>query len=337
MITFRQLQTGPVGRASGLDVNSDDFMQYCNDAVEQLMTRGNWWATVMEMTGCVRDNCIVWPRGVATILALNECRRNTIVVNHWYQFRPCDFSHKHDFDHYARNGWAGTLHTMAGNTSPVFNPVKSDGFTIRFFISLPSDAGKTVTVYGVDNNGQNIRTQRSDGTVQDGVQVILANPSADTPMAIRHVSRIVKDETDAAINAYQFNVAQGFLLDLAQWQATEVNPEYITSQITGHRGRQGGCCIQQVSALVKLRFVPFKYADDLVQIDNQSAIRDMLLAIRKKEQGDIAGSVAYELRAIRELNYQMKNLFPDEQFICNFLPFGRNDSLNNSNIRIGML
>ncbi len=337
MITFRQLKTGAVGRASGLNVEGCDFLRYCNDAVRQLMNRGNWWATVQIMTGCVRDNCIVWPRGVAAILALNTCRDHTIVHNKWFSFRPLDSSWHSEMENYNRNGWAGDLITESLNTTPVFNPIKSEGFTIRFFISQPSDAGKTVTVYGTDANGQNIRTQRADGTIQDGVQVALANPSVDTPFAIRHVSRMVKSETDGEVRAYQYNVAQGFMLDLALYQPSELNPEYVTSRIIGCRRGNFSGCTERVSAMVKLGFIPFKFNDDLVQIDNEDAIRDMLLSIRKKEQGDVAASRAFEISSFRELNYQMKNLFPYEQFVVNFVPFGRHDALSNSQTRIGMI
>jgi hypothetical protein len=337
VITFRQLKYGAVGRASGLNVEGCDFLKYCNDSVRQLMNRGNWWATVQVMTGCVRDNCIVWPRGVAAILALNTCRDHTIVQNKWFSFRPLDSSWRGEMRNFNQNGWAGEFITEMLNTSPVFNPIKAQGFTIRFFISLPSDAGKLITVYGTDVNGQEIRTQRPDGTIQDGVQVALVNPSVDTPMAVRHVTRIVKGETDGEVRAYQFNVAQGFMLDLGLYQPSELNPEYVVSRIMGCRRGNFNGCTEQVSAMVKLKFMSFKFNDDLVQVDNEDAIRDMILSIRKKEQGDIAASAAYEMSAFREMNYQMKNLFPDEQFVVNFLPFGRHQALDNYQTRIGMI
>jgi len=337
VITFRQLKYGAVGRASGLNVEGCDFLKYCNDAVRQLMSRGNWWATVQIMTGCVRDNCIVWPRGVAAILALNTCRDHTIVQNKWFSFRPLDSSWRGEMRNFNQNGWAGELITETLNTAPVFNPIKAQGFTIRFFISQPSDAGKFISVYGIDVNGQEIRTQRPDGTIQDGAQVTLTNPSVDTPMAVRHVSRIVKGETDGEVRAYQFNVAQGFMLDLGLFQPSEVNPEYVVSRIMGCRRGAFHGCTEQVSAMVKLKFVPFKYDDDLVQVDNEDAIRDMFLSIRKKEQGEISAAAAYEVSAFREMNYQMKNLFPDEQFVVNFLPFGRHQALDNYQTRIGMI
>ena len=222
------------------------------------------------------------------------------------------------------------------NTSPVFNTIKTEGFVIRTFITQPTDVGKTITYYGTDVNGQPIRTTRSDGTVQDGIQVTLAAPSADTSVAIRHVSRIVKDTTDGDVIAYQYNLATGLMLDLGRYQPMETNPNYLVTQMYGQIQNRGCGCQEQVDALVKMEFVPFRYEGDLVQIDNQDSIRDMLLALRKKEQGDIAASLAYETSAIRELNFEMRNRYPDEQFIVNFRPFGRDD-LNDYNTRVGMI
>lgn len=334
MLTFGDLQNGAVGRSSGMDVSGYDFLKYSNDAVRQLINRGNWWSSVMPMIGCVRSGVITWPRGVATILGLNLCDRQTVLSNRWFQFMQPDSRHRHWAHDFTRAGWHGQLRVESTSTSPVFNPIMAEGFTVRTFITDPADVGKTITFYGTDVNGQPIFSTRADGTIQEGVQVVLASPSVDTPVAIRHISRVVKDVTSRDILCYQFNVAQGFLLDLARYQPTETSPAYITTAVRGHHCDQG--CNRQVEALVKMNFVPFQFADDLVQIDNEDAIRDMLLAIRKKEQGDIAGSVAYETSAIRELNFQMKNRFPDEQFIVNFRPFGRDD-LNNCNVRIGQI
>ncbi len=336
MITFKQLKFGPVGRASGLDVEGCDFQTYCNDAVRQLMKRGNWWSTVHAVTACVRNRVVTWPRGVQTILALNTCSGPTVLSNQWYQFVQPDTWHKTAARDYARSGWGGRINIETRNTSPVFNPILSEGFVIRTYITKKSDVGKTITFYGVDVNGQPIITQRPDGTIQDGIQVILEKPFVDTPKAIRHVSRVVKDETDGDLICYQYSVAGDFMLDLARYQPTEVNPEYITTFLHGHQAGVDCGCLQQISALVEVNFVPFKFDDDLVQIDCEDAIRDMFLSLRKKESGDIAGAFAYETSAIRELNFQMKRRYPDEQFVVNFRPFG-NDSLENRNIKIGMI
>ncbi len=335
MLIFKQLKYGSVGRAAGYDVESCDFMTICQDAVRQLMIRGNWWGTVHPIEACVRNGEVVWPRGVDTILGMNICNQPMLMANRWYKFMQPDNRFSCHARDWRRNRWFGNSTIISKNTSPVFNPIKSEGFVIRTFITQTSDAGKFITYYGVDVNGNNIITERPDGTIQDGVQVELKSPFADTPMAIRHVTRVTKDDTDGDVIAYQYNVATGMMLDLARYQPSETNPEYIVTGVSGC-GHDSGACNKQVSSLVSLSYYPFKFNDDVVQIDCEDAIRDMVMSIRKKDSGDISGALAFETSAIRELNYQMKHRYPDEQFIVNFRPFG-NDNLNNPNINIGMI
>lgn len=342
MITFRQLKFGPVGRAAGYDIESCDFLTICRDAVRQLMNRGGWFATVNPLDACIRGNVVTWPRGVSTILGINVNEMPLPISNMWYQFMQPNMHGNGWARAYRQNGWFGNANVETTGRAVVFNPIRAEGFSIRTFITMPSDVGKFITYYGTDVNGNPIITTRPDGTVQYGVQVKLASPMVETPVAIRHVTRVVKDETDGDVIAFQYNLAAGFMLDLARYQATETNPEYITTALRGvcnlrqHPNSCNDGCVRCVSSLVKLNFVPFKFDDDLVQIDCEDAIRDMVLAIRKKDQGDLQASLAYETSALRELNYQMKERYPDDQFQVNFRPFGRDD-LNGNNIRIAQI
>lgn len=343
MLTFKQLKLGPVGRASGYDVEGCDFLRICRDSVRQLMNRGNWFSTVLPISACVRDGAVTWPRGVRTILGINYNGQPIPISNQWYQFMQPDSYYSGWARDYRRNNWFGNTSVETRNLNCCFNPIRAEGFSLRVFITQPTDAGKTITFYGTDVNGQPIFSQRSDGTIQPGVQVTMASPTVDTPVVIRHVDRVVKDETDGDVLVYQYNVAGGFMLDFARYQATECSPTYITTVLRGacnnFRQQPNGAndgCVRCVESLVAMEFVPFKFDDDLVQIDTEDAIRDMVLSIRKKDQGDLPGAQGYEMSALRELNFQMKQRYPDEQFIVNFRPFGRDD-LNNNNIRIGQL
>jgi hypothetical protein len=334
VITFGDLKFGAVGRSSGMDVTGPDFLNYCNDSVRQLMNRGNWWATVAPITACVRDRVITWPRQVATILGMNTSTGPNILDNRWFKFMMPDSRYRNWVNDYARSGWWGNIHTVSSSTSPVFNQIRAEGFNIRVNITNKADVGKTITFYGTDVNGQPVITTRADGTIQHGEQVVLALPHVDTQTVFRYVLRVVKDVTSGDLLCYQHNIAADFVLDLARYQPTETAPDYIVTHTSGYNCDAG--CSKEIEALVKMKFVPFQFDGDLVQIDTEDAIRDMLIAVRKKEAGDIAGSLAYETSGIRELNYQMKNRFPDEQFIVNFRPFGR-DGLNNYETRISMI
>lgn len=331
MITFRDLKDGIAGRESGLNVEGSDFALYANSAVRQLMNRGDFWSNVAVVDACVMINgALVWPRGVAALLAVNVNGHPTDMANRWYRFRPMEEEHYRwglNWQHRGR-GYKGNLVTETQGVSPVFNQILQPGFTIRTFISDVSDVGKFITYYGIDSNGQVAREQKSDGTWQDGFTRALAKPFVEHPQ-MQRVTRVRKDATNNYLNAYQYNVAQGFMLDLAQFQPSEKNPEYIVSRITGWNshastvaGFSNGCCPKQVTALVKLKFIEFVYDNDLVQIDNQDALRDMIKSCRKKGAGDIQGAAEYESSAIHELNRENETKMPDEQFIAMNRTFG---------------
>ena len=323
LITFGDLQSSRIRDIASACPTSAEFASLVNAATRQLMKRGNFWGTVQPMQGCVYNNCITWPRYVETVLALNRFDRPTEVANRWYQFMQPDESNRRDACNYDLHGWAGNLTTVFGGNQPVFNAIPC-GLSrfIRFYPDNVTDVGKTITLYGTDSNGQVLTGLRADGTWQDGLVLTLAVPYVQSPVALTKIFRVVKDVTNGRVRGYQFDSVQNMVFDLAVYQPTETSPDYIVSKITGCRNQTACCGITKVTALVKLAFVPVVNPDDLVLIEDEDALRDMVYSIKKKESGDLQSSLALELSAIRELNFQARNRYPIEQFQVSFRPFG---------------
>jgi hypothetical protein len=279
------------------------------------------------MEGCVTDHCITWPRPVASPLAINVCGRPTELQNRWYQFLPWDPSHIANACNYYLHGSRGNLIADMDGTTPVFNPIACNaGMYLQFYIDNAVDAGQTITIFGIDSNGQVIRSQ-INGVWQEGIQLILAVPYVQTPMLVRHVTRVLKSVTAGMVRGYQWDGSslQGtapLLLDLCQYQPGETSPDYLHSCIRGFKPNSACCAYTRITALVKLGFVPVINDSDLVLIENIAAIRDMVMAIKAKEAGDLVRATAAEANAFRELNYQMRDRFPIEQFTTDFRPFG---------------
>lgn len=329
MLTFSQFKTGPAKRIAGACSSSDEFLDLTNDSVRQLMNVGNFWGTVQPMRGCIWGDCITWPRQVGSILAINSCNRPIPISNFWYSYMPWDESHIQCASNNIKNGSIGNVVVDNDGTTSVFNQIPCNtSMYLQFYITRPEDIGRHITVFGIDNGGQTIRTQRQDGTWQDGVVLTFALPFVQTTFAVRRVDRIIKDETAGQVNGFQWDgsalrdATNPLLFDLCHYEPSETNPDYIHSRIQG----AGKSCVcsgtKQVSALVKLKYTPIKHDDDLVLIDNTDAIRDMIFSIREKEAGNLAQSQALELSSIRELNRQLRDRFPIEQFQVSFRPFG---------------
>lgn len=323
--TFGDIKSSRVIQIASAAPSSPEFASLVNSATRQLMNRGNFWGTVQPIRGCVYDGCVTWPRRVAAVLALNVCNHPTAPVNRWYQFMQWDglcSDWASAYNRRNRGGHGGA--SINDGTLPVFNPIPAgQDRMIRFYIDNPGDVGKTIRIYGIDGNGQALYGQRADGTWQDGLVLTLALPYVQSPFFIRRIDRVAKDVTLGRIRGYQVD-ASGVLYDMAIYEATETSPDYVHTRI--HARQSNGGCPAMITALVKLAYIPVVNDDDLVLIENVDALRDMVMSIKKKESGDVPGSRLMEQSAFRELNFELRNRVPDEQFVLTFRPFG-NDSL----------
>ena len=332
LLTLNEVQNSRAIEIADATSTSKQFISLVNAATRQLMQRGNWFGTLQPMQGCIYDGCIVWPRRVAAVLALNtECGGYSQPANRWYRFM--DWSNRNHFYGLYQNWRHGGRRfvNISDGSLPVFNPIPCGQLRfVRFYVTASSDVGKTIVIYGKDNNGQVLAGTRSDGTYQDGLVLTLTTPYVQSPVPLESISRVVKDPTSGRVRGYQVD-GNGVQYDMALYDPSEISPDYVRTRLPHRGGRDG-----MISALVKLAYVPVVYPDDEVLIENLDALRDMMFSIKKKEAGDLASAAALERSAMRELNYEMRTRFPDEQFIVNFKPFG-NDELNNYRNRVGTL
>lgn len=303
--------------------NSDDFLALLNDATRMLMNRGNWWSTVQNITSCVYNKCIAWPRHVGTVLAVNYCGSSQQLYNNWYQFMPLDASCVRN---YINCGCKGGIGVMADGTSPVFQQIRcGDEPYIRAYPIRQDDVGKTITIYGIDTDGQTVMTEHADGIYQEGEELTLAIPYVSTSRQYQTVTRVEKEETEGVVRLYQYDATNDVLIDMAYYEPTETSPAYQVSKIIGASGCScdSSCSgLKRVAALVKLQFVPVVNDKDIIQIENLDALALMMQALKLSDQYDVKTKQAMELDAVRELNLELRNRLPIDQIPVNVMPFG---------------
>lgn len=325
LLDFATLKASEVPATVGVCPDSDQFRDYTNKATRLAMNRGDFWGTVERMKLCVYDSCLVWPRYVGTPLAVNICGGHTEVWNHWYHFMPLsrfDFC-PGGFTFHGIGGCHGNVVTINDGTSPVFNPIACN--TSRYIRAYPStqeDVGKTTRIFGVDENGQTIRTQNADSTWTDGVELTLAVPFVSTSFKIREITRIIKQETQGVLRYYQYDDENDVLLDLVFLDPSEISPSFRKSRLPS-RWRNGSCSgVRSVEALVKLEFIPVRHDTDLVQVSNIDALSDLMLSVKYSNGGDAAMAKDFESKGIRELNLELNNKLPNEQTPVEINGFG---------------
>lgn len=315
-LTLAQAKAYSLNAISGSCNNSPAFLQLLNEGIQDLMRRGDIAGTVIPIHVCASRGCVVFNRYVGQVRRINLCRYPTPIKNFWTDYlNPSDTMWQ--------SNCGSSCRITAGGWTPVFQDIMGEDRLVRAFPSVQADVGKTVTIFGTDNNGQPLMHRESDGLWYDGWPITLAIPYGVTtdgahagPLPVRHIDRIVLGDMNGIVRLYAFNTVTSLLEALGEYMPGETVPSYQRYNIGA-----GSCCgpltgcggTFTVLALVKLRFIPVARDTDLVLVNNLSALKKYMQSVKFGEAGDDVNATKYELKAIRELNLQLKDEFPDDQ------------------------
>lgn len=304
---------------SGTCSSSAEFLSLLNQATRKLMNRGSFFGTVQRIQVCTYDCKIVWPRFCGTVLAVNLSGGSSTPKNNWYGFLPFsnwDISMGGAFPFI--NGCFGSPPISDAGLTPVFNQIScGHPVYLRIYPGVREDIGKKITIYGVDGNGLELRTQ-VNGVWQQGETITLALPYTQTTALFRNVTRISKPVTQGVVRYYQWAPVGDYTYDLVWHDPGETTPMYRVSKLPAGRS----CCLKSIEALVKLEFCPVVGDSDIVQISSLDSLADMMQSIREKNGGNIQEAQAFELSAVRELNLILREKFPTEQTVTRVNYFG---------------
>jgi hypothetical protein len=269
----------------------------------------------------------VWPRYVATVRKINVCGASVVVKNSWYDFLPYTDSpwgkQNWNSNAFAGNWWGnnawggycGPAVTMVDQgKSPVFQDVLGEGRYVRVYAQARLDVGKTVTIFGIDNNGQPLRTRNSDDTYSDGWIITIGDPFGSTTDYVRSIERVLLDDMTNTVRLFGYNPATDLLEDIGTYEPGDTNPAFERYKLNLPPNTNGQCgCSKSVIALVKLKFVPARYDNDLVLIENLDALSMMIQSVKRERAEDYEGKRQFEADAIRELNLQLNDASPVEE------------------------
>lgn len=334
--TLSQARASTLSQISGACASTSAFLALLNEATDRLMDRGDWPGTIVPIMTCVSQGCVVWPRYVGSVRRINVCMAPVPTQNVWTQFLQYDSPNWIDGGRWwGNNGWgtwAGAeipsgLWTGQGafmmdqTRTPVFQDVQGDGRLIRAYPQYQADIGKTIRIFGIDNNGQTLRTRQVDGKWRDGIVLTLTTPFISSTDYVRKIERVLLDEMQGDVRVYAYNVADAVLEPVANYEPGDINPAFERYRLDL---RQCGCdCVKSVIALVKLKFIPARYDNDLVLIENLNALKLMMQCIKLEEANNPSLAEEYEVRAIRELNASLNNQSPREDIQVAIASFGK--------------
>jgi hypothetical protein len=317
LILFSDLKANRgIQTMAGKCPTSPDFADYCNSAVRMLMRRGDWFS-LASARFCTYESCVAWPSFVGRVRAVNVCRNPVPVMGAWYEFLQ--------FGRGTRTTGccvSGDATVVNRGRVPVFHNIAcGQSRYIRAYPRVLADIGKTLTFYGVDANGNTVRTKTGD-LWTDGMTVTLAAPYASTSTTFSRVDRVRKEATQGDVDVFQYDATNDVLLEMAHYLPNDTEPAYVQSLIGGHGCGTSCNGIRQVDVLFKMSEVPMVNDGDICQIQNIEAIKTMILAVKKAEAGDPQAAIAEEFRAVKEMNLQSADEFPDDQVPVTVAPFG---------------
>lgn len=313
LATLLECRTSALREVAGACNGSAEFLEKVNTATRRLMRRGDWAGTTIPIHVCSRAGCVVYPRYVKFVRKVSMCRTPIIIKNGWWEQAWYDTSNPRGWWNRSCMGRPfGQMTATEGlSETPVFQDIQGDNRTVRVYPLAQADIGREVTIFGIDNNNQVLRTKQSDGTWRDGVIITVANPFGSTNVFVRRIDRVlIEDGVQSTLRMYAYNADTDLLEDLAFYEPGETNPAYVKQQL-----RIPNCCdgTMPLLALVKLRFVPARFDTDLILLENLDALKLMMQAINYENAGDRQQARLYEADAIREASMDLWDRDQEDQ------------------------
>lgn len=294
---------------AGICTDTNEFVAILNEAMRRLNRRGNFFDTEQLARFCLHNGCITWPRYIGTILGVKFCTCSPSEIrNNWYAIlgpRGC-------------NRWMSS-HTVRDNgTASTYAEITGDGKYIRAYLMKNEDAGKAVRLYGVDSNGQPLQ-EKVNGAWRPGLTLRLQAPYAQTTVLVRSITSVTKDVTQGNVLLYEYDTTSATLRDIALYEPSETNPRYRRSVIDGFNciptacSENDGVRLRTVEVMVKLNFIDVRDDYDFLPIDNFDAIKFMIQAIRLEEANQEGQAEQKIVKAIREMNFELRDRSPGQQ------------------------
>ncbi len=320
--TLEDAKLSALKNIAGVCADSDQFIEYVNEAQRRLMRRGSWFEADQVVKLCIYNGCITWPRFVGTVEGVRfSCLGDVQMRNNWFAIigpKPC--------------GWNGSaLVTIRdAGTGPTYNDITGeDGKLIQANIQHRTDIGKTIKIFGIDAETNLPVQEKVNGAWVDGVTLTLGITPVRTTRTFRRITSVIKDRTEGFVFLYEYDPNTTLLRDLAMYEPSETNPRYRKSKISNFCSipsqcqQSDGVTQRSIEALVKLQFIPVVTDSDWLFVDNLDALKFMIQCIRLEDANDSDKARGKFYQAIEELNMESREKNPGAQTTIRVNPTGR--------------
>lgn len=267
------------------DDNSPRFLPFLNRACEALLYSGKWVGSIIQV---VFDSS----SGFITL-----SRDHLAVLGGQYQNVPVPTFTQ--FAEYVEGGHGQLDETLGVLLTSLYD--MGDGFctqaditdtgTLRVKITDPNDAGQTVRLFGLDEDGVEIY---EDG--KRGVELTLADPSADTTQQFSKITGIQADSLAGAWSLWV--VVSAVETQIGTYQPNETMPRY--------RRYKTGTTTEAIRVICQRRFIPMSEDSDPVFPGNINALTYAFKAMMNEDTDEDDRVELNWGRAYKKLNEEAK-------------------------------
>lgn len=262
-----------------------------NEAQQRLLNdeaqpdEGFWgtWA-VMNFNLTQADPYFTTPRDVARVTLIDICKKPILLRNQFYEY--LEFGNGLRPLSCCSTGVCENLGVFDRGPVVSFKDIAPPNKKLRVFATDETDYGKRVLLSGKDQFDNTLYSQDGFNRVT-GEFVTLTSPFADTVNQFSVWNGVQKDITNGQIQIHEVDTVTGDMRLLLTMEPSETVGCYRRYFVNGLPNTCATGCPPtepiQISALVKLDFIPVVADTDYLIIGNLAALKEECMAIRLME------------------------------------------------------
>lgn len=332
LLTYGQAKAeiARVSGVSGMSVNDPRVIDRANIAVYELMSEGDFPNVVDQWHIRSLDGHIVLPTFLDRLMQINVGGVPTTIASPWYQFvaygpgtredsPACDFG----------RFWCdeSMITDLGEHPTQVLLPESGGPWNLRVITNVDetivvdgTSEPPVCTIQGLDGSGNIIRTQ-VDGAWINGEQVALdfTQPYVETVNQFSAITAFTKPATNGPIELDLWDGTSQSLL--SNYVFSDTNPSYhhYFSRWLQNLNVASDSPWRVVRARCRKRYVPVVEDTDELIISNLPALKEMVIAVWKREADNLESYAAHKQTAVdlmkKEANaYRGKSRIPALSF-----------------------
>ena len=267
------------------------FTALVNEAQQRLvLSHELWWQITERYVVQLTGGCIVWPRHVASIIAIAVCNQPRPVRNGWFEFLESGYG--------IRDGVCDCdVQLLDRGVAATFADISGPAQKVKLYsdvLEAPGEFG----IFGIDDEGNALRTEGPARVWRDGLW--LALPTAlglpvISPVNVLQISAIAKPVTNGVLRLYQWDPLLDTQVPIGLYDPDETRPAYRRSLLTGIADDSPAW--DAVTIVAKREFRPVHRDEDWLLIPNLGALKHMMQAIQQEERESWDSAGVHEAKA----------------------------------------